>query len=115
MRASMLAAHLPGSSKTSPTRPVSFGSNGRDSSFTGGGQLGCDYEFDPSWVVGLEGDINYLNGKRSQNFTHILLGGEDAFGSQETSLRWLATVRGRFGYAWERSFSTGLVGWRSVT
>jgi outer membrane immunogenic protein len=94
------------------TRPgfVSFGSNGRDSSFTGGGQLGCNYQFDPSWVVGLEGDINYLNGKRSQNFTHIFAGGEDSFGSQETSLRWLATVRGRFGYAWERSFFYGTGG-----
>jgi outer membrane immunogenic protein len=84
---------------------MGFGSSGRGSSFTGGGQIGCNYQFDPKWVVGIEGDINYLNGKRSQNFTFPFGGGEDTVvGSQQTSLRWLATLRGRFGYAWDRSF-----------
>ena len=74
-------------------------SSGRDTSFTGGGQLGCNWQFDPSWVVGLEGDINYIHGSRSQGFR---IPGEDTV--QQTRLRWLATVRARFGYAWGPSY-----------
>jgi outer membrane immunogenic protein len=76
-----------------------FDSSGRDTSFTGGGQLGCNWQFDPSWVVGLEGDINYIHASRSQSFRFR---GEDTV--QQTRLRWLATVRGRFGYAWGPSY-----------
>jgi outer membrane immunogenic protein len=85
---------------------LNLDSSGRDSSFTGGGQIGCNWQFDPKWVVGLEGDINSLNGKRSQNLSFPFAGhGEDTVvGAQQTSLRWLATFRGRFGYAWDRWF-----------
>jgi outer membrane immunogenic protein len=83
---------------------TAFDSSGRDSSFTGGGQLGCNYQFDPNWVVGIEGDFNYLRGNRNQDFSFLFGTGEDSFGTQQTSLRWLATVRGRFGYAWDRWF-----------
>jgi outer membrane immunogenic protein len=88
---------------------VTFGSSGRDSNFTGGGQLGCNYQIDPRWVIGLEGDFNYLRANRNQIGSFV--GGEDTFGvSQQTSLRWLATVRGRFGYAWNRWFFYGTGG-----
>lgn len=76
-----------------------FDSSGRDTGFTGGGQLGCNWQFNPTWVVGLEGDINYIDGSRSQSFR---IGGEDTV--QQTRLRWLATVRARFGYAWGPSY-----------
>ena len=83
-----------------PFLPIrTFDSSGRDTSFTGGGQLGCNWQFDPSWVVGLEGDINYLHGSRGQSFR---IPGEDTV--QQTRLRWLATVRARFGYAWGPSY-----------
>ena len=81
------------------SRYAHFSSSGRDTSFTGGGQLGCNWQFDPSWVVGLEGDINYLHGSRGQSFR---IPGEDTV--QQTRLRWLATVRARFGYAWGPSY-----------
>lgn len=83
-----------------PALPIrTFDSSGRDTSFTGGGQLGCNWQFDPRWVAGLEGDINYIHGSRSQGFR---IGGEDTV--QQTRLRWLATVRARFGYAWGPSY-----------
>lgn len=83
-----------------PFLPIrTFDSTGHDTSFTGGGQLGCNWQFNPSWVVGLEGDINYIHGSRSQSFTFR---GEDTV--QQTRLRWLATVRARFGYAWGPSY-----------
>ena len=86
---------------------ATFGSGEKNTSFTGGGQLGCNLQFDPNWVVGIEGDINYLKSNRGQTFAFPFAGGEDTFGAQgtqETSLRWLATIRGRFGYAWDRWF-----------
>jgi outer membrane immunogenic protein len=76
--------------------------SGRDTSFTGGGQLGCNWQFNPSWVVGLEGDINYIHGSSTQHNNILNRGGEDTV--RTSSLRWLATVRGRFGYAWGQSF-----------
>ena len=39
---------------------AAFSSSERDTSFTGGGQLGCNWQLDPNWVVGVEGDFNYL-------------------------------------------------------
>ena len=83
-----------------PALPVrTFDSSGRDTSFIGGGQLGCNWQFDPRWVAGFEGDINYIHASRGQSFR---IGGEDTV--QQTRLRWLATVRARFGYAWGPSY-----------
>jgi outer membrane immunogenic protein len=84
---------------------AAFNSSGTNTSFTGGGQIGCNWQFDPNWVIGLEGDINYLNGKRTQAF-HFR--GEDTI--LETKLSWLGTVRARLGYAWGRSFLYGTGG-----
>jgi outer membrane immunogenic protein len=91
----------------SPFAVTTFDSSGRDTSFTGGGQLGCNWQVNPNWVAGLEGDINYLHASRSQTFNFRGTGGEDTV--QTTQLRWLATVRGRFGYAWGPSllYATG--------
>jgi outer membrane immunogenic protein len=87
---------------------VTFDSDFRDSSFIGGGQIGCNWQFDRNWVLGVEGDINYAHLDRGQNF-HVNLGGEDTVGSQSTRLHWLATVRGRIGYAFDRTllYATG--------
>ena len=88
---------------------IGFDSSTTDSSFTGGGQIGCNWQFDPSWVLGIEGDFNYLNAKRSQAFGERF-SGEDTVGTQETSLRWLATIRGRLGYTFDRWFLYGTAG-----
>ena len=90
-----------------------FSSSGRDTSFTGGGQLGCNWQFDPSWVVGVEGDINYLSASHNSGFA---FSGEDTVGNQQTKIRWLGTLRARFGYSWNRVVSfTGRVGWHLAT
>lgn len=83
---------------------ASFDSNGHESSFTGGGQVGCNWQFDPRWVLGIEGDIDYLHASHSQNFlfSTTFAGGEDIVGSQQTTLRWFGTARVRFGYVWDR-------------
>jgi outer membrane immunogenic protein len=90
-----------------PFRIATLESSDHDTSFTGGGQLGCNWQFNPNWVVGLEGDINYLHASRTQHGNILGSGGEDTV--RTTTLRWLATVRGRFGYAWGQSllYATG--------
>jgi outer membrane immunogenic protein len=76
--------------------------NGRSSgSVIAGAQAGCNWQFTPSWVFGVEGDINWLNLKRSHDF--VFRAGEDTIGSQATKLSWLTTVRARLGYGWDRS------------
>jgi outer membrane immunogenic protein len=84
-----------------PFHIASSESSGHDTSFTGGGQLGCNWQFNPNWVGGLEGDINYIHASHTQH-SNFLGSGEDTV--RTTTLRWLATVRGRFGYAWGPSF-----------
>ncbi len=83
-------------------------SSGTTGAFIGGGQIGCKWQYDPKWVVGLEGDIDYSSAKRTSNFafTHH---SEDVVGQQSSSLRWISTVRATLGYAWERSllYATG--------
>jgi outer membrane immunogenic protein len=90
-----------------PVHIVTVDSTQRDTSFTGGGQLGCNWQFNPSWVIGLEGDINYIHASSSQHNNILARSGEDSV--RATSLRWLSTIRGRFGYAWGPSllYATG--------
>lgn len=88
---------------------VTIDSHGRDSGFIGGAQLGCNYVFSPNWLVGVEGDINYVDLKRSRSFA-FTFSGEDTVGTQSTKLRWLATVRGRLGYTWNRTLFYGTGG-----
>jgi outer membrane immunogenic protein len=90
-----------------PAAVASSESSGTDSSFTGGGQLGCNWQFNPNWVGGLEGDINYIHASRTGHGNILARGGEDTV--RTTTLHWLATIRGRFGYAWGPSllYATG--------
>jgi outer membrane immunogenic protein len=80
-------------------------SSGRSSSAIAGGQLGCNWQYTPNWVFGIEGDINWLHLKRSHDFAlrNPTNNSEDVTGSQTTKLRWLTTARARLGYAWDRS------------
>ncbi len=89
-----------------PSRLFAF--DGRDGSFTGGFQAGYNWQFAPNWLVGIEGDINYLRGERSNNF-RFTVHGEDVVGNVNTRLRWLSTVRGRLGYTWASTmvYATG--------
>jgi outer membrane immunogenic protein len=91
---------------TVPTFLTSSAS-GRDSSVIFGFQVGYNWQFTPQWVLGVEGDINYLRGELANSFGATVEAGggsEDFVGLQRTKLRWLSTIRGRFGYTWARSF-----------
>jgi outer membrane immunogenic protein len=64
-----------------------------------GGQLGCDYQFAPNWVVGIEGmaawtDIHSVN---DPFFSGKLFGGNFS-----TRMNWIASATARFGFGMDR-------------
>lgn len=77
----------------------------------GGGQIGYNLQFAPSWVAGFEADIQG-SGMRNQQDCIVPCGtGIQTIGilsafpvtfsarSEEHKIDWFGTVRGRFGYA----------------
>jgi outer membrane immunogenic protein len=71
--------------------------------FVGGGQVGANYQFN-SFVVGVEGDFDWFaNNNNSGGGTAIPgLAGATTTISGSNNGRWLTTVTGRLGYAFDR-------------
>jgi outer membrane immunogenic protein len=67
------------------------GSNGR---FLGGVQAGADYQFAPSWVLGIEGQYSWL---ASNNNSVAFPGTAFVYTNNQ---RALGSVTGRLGYTW---------------
>src|SRR5262249_2829855 len=61
-----------------------------------------------NWVFGVEGDVDFMNLKRSRSFSFHARG-EDTVGALTAKLQWLTSVRARLGYAWDRTllYATG--------
>jgi outer membrane immunogenic protein len=61
-----------------------------------GAQIGCQYQFAGGWLIGIEGDGSWTQSDGQ--------GVETAFPAfrVQTTERWLATARGRLGYAWDK-------------
>jgi outer membrane immunogenic protein len=95
------------------------------SGFIGGGHIGCNYQFSGNWVVGIEGDWSGTNIDNSASAPNTFLNGTPVGSGSidfSESIKWIATIRGRFGVAvqpnlllyvtgggaWERSDLTGL-------
>jgi len=82
-----------GQTPTDPGAPL--GSHHADN-WLGGVQGGCDYQFTGSWVVGIQGDYDWTDAKGSS---------VDAITpdtTDNTKIKWLASVTGRVGYSWNR-------------
>jgi outer membrane immunogenic protein len=73
-----------------PNPNASFSKTG----FIGGGQIGYNWQ-NGNFVFGLEGDISGLSGRASADFRTNLVD----YGTYSSKIRWLSTVRGRFGLA----------------
>jgi outer membrane immunogenic protein len=65
-----------------------------------GGTAGYNWQVNPSWVVGFEGDIDWVSAKRT--FDTGFTSGVDTVYSR--ALDWLATFRGRVGFIAVPSF-----------
>ena len=66
-----------------------------------GGQIGCDYQFAPNWVVGIEGAAagGNIGGSTAIRAASVIPGDTATF--KETT-DFLTSVTGRVGYAWDR-------------
>jgi outer membrane immunogenic protein len=95
-----------------------IGTINRDNSgFTGGGQIGCDYQWAGGWVIGFR---NMFNGTSGGGKTVTIDGFSDAAFNGSTvnlSNQWFDALTGRLGYAvaptWLLYFQGGAV-WSKV-
>jgi outer membrane immunogenic protein len=85
-----IGAHAGAAWQNTQTDGYCFACSFSKTAFIGGGQMGYNWQHG-NFVFGLEGDISALSGKNK-----ISDGGYFGFAS---SIRWLSTVRGRFGLA----------------
>src|SRR5262249_60279429 len=86
--------------------PVAGDTNG----FVGGGKIGCNYQFDPSWVIGIEGDGEAANikGDLTQSFSFVSpTGPTTVTGTAHAQTNWLASATGRFGWTSRDSLCQG--------
>lgn len=68
--------------------------------FLGGGQVGCDYQFDPRWVIGVEGQFSWADisgGKPGARTPNSPFSSSSATFNAKTD--WLASATARIGYA----------------
>jgi len=75
------------------------------SSFTGGGQVGCNLQFSPQWVLGIEADISAADVN-----TFVF---DDVIDRDEifrTKFDWYGSVRGRLGFTFGPGSTTLLYG-----
>jgi outer membrane immunogenic protein len=88
---------------TTGARPGSIGA--RTDGFIGGGQMGYNWQFAPSWVFGLEADIAYTDFRT----TSTVLGSTGLSNNYSKGLNYLGTARGRIGYAVDKTlfYATG--------
>ena len=74
--------------------------------FLGGAQVGLNYQFDSGILVGAEADFDWLTSSTSSSNTIVLQNPTGTPTGSSASLsvnnRWLTTVVGRLGYAWDR-------------
>jgi outer membrane immunogenic protein len=92
-----------------PGNGLPVGLSLRDQGFTVGGQAGVNWQFG-SWVTGIEGDINYMGRKAQQTFVQEVIPGFTVFTEERSKLDWLATLRGRLGFAFDRALIYGTGG-----
>ncbi|MEH3061218.1 MAG: outer membrane beta-barrel protein [Methylobacterium frigidaeris] len=93
---------------------IAFPSQRSSDGFVGGGQIGYNYQFTPGSgiVVGLEADAQYVDFGRDRNrfAATAPLAAQQVFNPAGISgLDFFGTVRGRLGYAWDRTlvYATG--------
>jgi len=99
---------------------LAFGGQNSTDGFVGGGQIGYNYQFTPGSgvVVGIEADAQYVDFGRNRNrfaFATVAGGGINpgslVFNPNGLSgLDYFGTVRGRLGYAFDRTLVYGTGG-----
>jgi outer membrane immunogenic protein len=83
--------------------PASLGLN--SNGVVGGIQVGYNWQFAPNWVLGIEGDISGTGIHDTVAGPAVTIGGVPLLGLNhfaERDVRWLASIRGRLGWAADR-------------
>lgn len=85
----------------------SLGSHDAES-WLGGVQVGCDYQFTQGFVIGIQGDYAWANAEGSHNSAR------ETGVAYHSTVKSLATVTGRLGYALDRllGYVRGGVAWQ---
>lgn len=92
--------------------------------FVGGGQIGYNWQFAPTWVFGIEADIQYSDIRDTRNVQTVLAAvgpNGTAAGTRNnfytTNMEYFGTVRGRLGYTFDRTmiYGTGGLAYGEVT
>ncbi|GEP01050.1 outer membrane protein [Methylobacterium haplocladii] len=100
------------------TGAVAFGNSNRTDGFVGGGQIGYNYQFTPGsgFVIGVEADAQYADFGRDRNRAAFSTGTAPGAGvtffnpNGLSGLDYFGTVRGRLGYAFDRTLVYGTGG-----
>ncbi len=76
----------------------------------GGGQIGYNWQVSPNWLFGIEADFQGTDIRDRRNVVTIPLNGIGTLNNVfQTQLDYFGTVRGRFGYTFDRTliYATG--------
>jgi outer membrane immunogenic protein len=97
------------------TAVVAFSNRESNEGFVGGGQIGYNYQFTPGsgFVIGVEADAQYADFGRNRNrfVSTSPLAAQQVFNPAGLSgLDFFGTVRGRLGYAFDRTLVYGTGG-----
>jgi outer membrane immunogenic protein len=73
----------------------------------GGVQVGCDYQFSGNWVVGIQGDYDWVDATGSGPHSTL------PTLTDQSHISGVGSVTGRVGYAWDRflGYAKGGVAW----
>jgi outer membrane immunogenic protein len=74
-----------------------------------GGQVGCNYQFQPNWVIGVEGEV-YGTSMKGSVITPEDGPDPGTFSQFQVKNRWDADIAARLGFAWDRSLFYGKIG-----
>jgi outer membrane immunogenic protein len=91
--------------------PSAFSGSDNLSGILGGGQIGFNYEFPNSVVIGLEADGDWSNISGSTSTCGIAAGATTGCSNNNVKIDDFGTVRGRLGYAWSNVLLYGSGGW----
>jgi len=103
------------------TAVIAFNNRDNNEGFVGGGQIGYNYQFTPGSgvVVGIEADAQYVDFGRNRNQFLVAnsVAGINGVAAQQvfnpnglSGLDYFGTVRGRLGYAFDRTLVYGTGG-----
>jgi outer membrane immunogenic protein len=108
----VVAATGPGGSSPARSAPLDRTNAG---TFIGGGQIGCNWQ-SGNWVFGIEGDADGQRWRSSRTLGAAVASPLIPGDTFDIRSDWQASVRGRIGYAWDRTllYATGGVAFTDV-